>query len=202
MTGAAVEEQVERLLFMGQAYGLCARLLAPPRPLPPPPAVRRGLREALARLGLREALAALERLEKACRRERGALPGEFTRLFLQNRVPPYETSYLPKGSTGHVRQLADIAGFYRAFGFRVQGEKPDHLGAELEFMALLCIKEAHARLAGRQKGAETCAQARRMFWQEHLGTWLGPYRRRLEEEARHPAFPALASLVWAVVMGQ
>ncbi len=197
-----MDAQVQRLLLLGQALGLCARLLAPPSPLPPSSAFVGRLREVLSLLGYEEAMAALGRLEEACQKDPQALQGEFTRLFLQNRVPPYETSYLPKGSMGHVGQLADIAGFYRAFGFQVRGEKPDHLGAELEFMAFLCIKEAHARLSGQEEGAEACAQARLKFWREHLGPWLEPYRRRLEEEARHPAFPALGALICAVALGR
>jgi TorA maturation chaperone TorD len=195
-------QEAERLILLGKAYGLCARLLAPPAPLPPQAGLVRELRTVLRRLGNERALAALQNLVDACQQDPERLQGEYTRLFLQNRVPPYETSYLPKGSQGSMRELADIAGFYRAFGFRTHGEKPDHLGAELEFVALLCIKEAYARLAGDGEGAQTCAEARRKFWLEHLEVWLPPYSHRLVAEAYHPAFAALASLLQAVAMGK
>lgn len=195
-------QEAERLILLGKAYGLCAHLLAPPAPLPPQSGLVRELRTVLRRLGYEGALAALEHLVEACQQDPEVLQGEYTRLFLQNRVPPYETSYLPKGSQGSMRELADIAGFYRAFGFRTHGEKPDHLGAELEFVALLCIKEAYALLAGDDEGAQTCAQARQKFWLEHLEAWLPPYSHRLAAEASHPAFAALASLLQAVALGK
>ena len=42
-------------------------------------------------------------------------------------------------------RLADLAAFYRAFGLELAdeaGERPDHIGMELEFMSILSAKEA------------------------------------------------------------
>ncbi|MCU0233243.1 MAG: molecular chaperone TorD family protein [Thermoanaerobaculales bacterium] len=55
--------------------------------------------------------------------------------------------------TAYVRRdkgaiLADLAGFYRAFGFAPAadvGEKPDHIVSELQFTALLLVMLARAR---------------------------------------------------------
>jgi TorA maturation chaperone TorD len=79
--------------------------------------------------------------------------------------------------------MADIAGFYQAFGFRSGGsvrERPDHLSAELEFMYLLALKEAYAVENSLTEQAEICADAQRKFLQDHLAAWIGPFRRSLE----------------------
>ncbi len=60
---------------------------------------------------------------------------------------PYETEYTTPDALYKAHQLADIAGFYRAFGLEMSTEnreRPDHLAAELEFMHFLALKEAQA----------------------------------------------------------
>jgi TorA maturation chaperone TorD len=74
-------------------------------------------------------------------------------------------------------ELADIAGFYRAFGVEITPgtERPDHIAVELEFMHLLAVKEVVA--AGREDGGEharICRDARATFFRDHLGRWFGP----------------------------
>jgi TorA maturation chaperone TorD len=96
-----------------------------------------------------------------------------------------------------MQQLADIAGFYRAFGFQAVGERPDHLAVELEFMALLYVKEAHARLSGSTEGAAICSESRRKFMADHLVGWLPAFGQKVSEAARLPFFAALASVVVA-----
>ena len=81
------------------------------------------------------------------------------------------------------QELADIAGFYRAFGFRTGGtvrERPDHLATELEFMYLLALKEAYAASNSMPEQAEICVDAQRKFLQDHLRRWIGPFCRSLE----------------------
>jgi TorA maturation chaperone TorD len=173
MTEAATE-QVSRLLKLAHAYGCCGRMFGPDGP---------------AAFGAHAAAVAAA-LESLCETGRdmtlsGNAPAEeagaeFSRLFDRATVPPYETSQ--SGSAGQTQVLADIAGFYRAFGFEVRGERPDHAAPELEFAALLCAKEAYARLCGEDEGAETCAQARARFLDEHLLGWLPAFAGRLEGE--------------------
>ena len=54
--------------------------------------------------------------------------------------------------------LADISGFYKAFGVEVDCERPDALKAELEFMHYLIFKEINAPV--REK-AEICLDAQK-----------------------------------------
>ncbi len=125
-----------------------------------------------------------------------------TTLFEQGRVAPYEMSYLPAGPAGHVGQLADVSGFYRAFGFRVEGERPDHVAAELEFAAVLALATAHATEDGNDDAAAVCEDAYRKFLRDHLGCWLDRYARRLHAEAAGTPYPALVETAALFVAGE
>lgn len=94
----------------------------------------------------------------------------------QARVALYETEYgrmrgLSKGNT-----LADIVGFYTAFGFAVEEgagvEMPDHLAVELEFYGLLLHKSALLGESCDDVGQEIVEDARRKFLAEHLGGFV------------------------------
>lgn len=127
--------------------------------------------------------------------------GEYNRLFRTALAcTPYETEYDPMRSVrkGHV--LADILGFYSAFGLQPSGEQrelPDHLGAELEFMSLLLQKEAYARLNDWSERIDICSDAQRKFLSDHLGTWIFAFCDRLEETAGVEFYRALARLLRA-----
>ena len=177
-------EQEERLLLRGRAVGLCAQLLTEDADLQE---VSLELREVLSRL---EDAPSLRRLEAFLA---VATPG---RPF-PTGLAPYETSHErgPGSAGGPTFQMADIAGFYRAFGFEVSGERPDHIVPELEFVALLLVKEAYARMAGQGEPAEVCSTARKTFLEEHLGVWLRELSRRSREAQDGIHLQELISLV-------
>ncbi len=81
------------------------------------------------------------------------------------------------------QEMADIAGFYQAFGFRtgsVVRERPDHLATELEFMYLLALKEAYAEQHSLYEMVEICVDAQRKFLQDHLARWIRQFCKSLE----------------------
>jgi putative dimethyl sulfoxide reductase chaperone len=131
----------------------------------------------------------------------GEIEGEYNRLFRTALAcTPYETEYDPMRSVrkGHV--LADIVGFYTAFGLQPsgkQGELPDHIGMELEFMSLLLQKEAYARLHDWTEKVEVCADGQRKFLNDHLGTWVFAFCDRLEETSVLEFYRGLARLLSA-----
>lgn len=91
----------------------------------------------------------------------------------------YETEYGLPHEFRHSQELADLAGFYAAFGFSTGGavrERPDHLAVELEFMGILRFKEAYALERGTPEQVEVCIEAQRKFLQDHLGRWIDLYR--------------------------
>jgi DMSO reductase family type II enzyme chaperone len=93
------------------------------------------------------------------------------------------------------QEMADIAGFYRAFGFNVGGqvrERPDHISAELEFMHVLALKEAYAAERDVLEHVEICIDAQRKFLQEHLGKWVGLFAESLARSAEEGPYVTLA----------
>lgn len=125
---------------------------------------------------------------------------EHTRLFVKGEGLPYETSFDKKRPFGKPHELADIAGFYRAFGLKPNKEFPDYIVCELEFMSLLCLKESIAEGDGQFEQAEICMDTQRKFINEHLGRWLNSFNKHMGKSARLPVYPALIYFVHQFVV--
>lgn len=136
----------------------------------------------------------------------GSLETIFRQIFglttISQRCPPCEIEYEPNPDiTYRSQRLADVAGFYQAFSLQVSsraGERLDHITVEAEFLYLLLAKEAAALHAGNQEGAEVCRDARRKFFQEHVGWWLPGFARVLSRIAPSRYYRHLASLTAGV----
>jgi DMSO reductase family type II enzyme chaperone len=116
------------------------------------------------------------------------------------RCPPNETAHTaqtPQHALVRTFELADVAGFYRAFGVEVAPgtERPDHVGAELEFMHLLAVKEAVARQDEEAEHAQICRDAARAFLRDHLARWASRFAERLEEDATDPVYAQAGRLL-------
>lgn len=124
-----------------------------------------------------------------------SLQAEHRRVFGLTGSLCYETELGLPHEFRQSQELADIAGFYRAFGFGMGGrvrERPDHLAAELEFMHGLALKEAWAYEQGIIEQAEVCADAQRKFLEAHLGRWIEPLTDSLARLAKDGPYVALA----------
>ncbi len=111
------------------------------------------------------------------------------------------------------QELADIAGFYRAFGLQTGAtvrERPDHLATELEFMYLLTLKEAYADSNSMPEQAEICIDAQHKFLQDHLARWIGPFLsfvgalidERLGEDGLQSPYVGLARMAEAFIQAE
>jgi TorA maturation chaperone TorD len=129
-------------------------------------------------------------------------------IVVPKDCPPYETEYYPSQETfGRSQQLADVAGFYRAFGIELAQsvrERPDHLALELEFMAFLLLKKRMTYAPGDRdpaadEQASICEQAHRAFFQDHLAWWVPVFaanlRRKVHDGYLHALAEVLASWV-------
>ena len=116
-------------------------------------------------------------------------------------VSPFELTYLPGPLVTNVRQLADLNGFYEAFGLEVAPERRtrlDHLCYLLEFLSHLSLREAYLRLEADDEGVAVVGDARRQFVEDHLGRWY--WRFADEVSQRGDGFHArLADLLAAVL---
>jgi len=124
------------------------------------------------------------------------LAAQYNELFGGTvQVSPYEGSYeLDPIRQG--RQMADVAAFYRAFGAEPggpAGERPDHVGCELEFLSFLELRRLTA-LEGCED-VEHLDEIVASFLTDHAGRWLPTFFAGvLEATSRAPLYQALASL--------
>ena len=102
---------------------------------------------------------------------RGELVAEYDTLFRNRAIWLFSTEYTAKGQFQKTQQLADISGFYRAFGVQIEKERPDALSAELEFMYFLIFKSIYAAERNIEDGGEKkalCDDAQAKFFETHL----------------------------------
>lgn len=114
--------------------------------------------------------------------ELAELQAAYRRAFGATGSLCYETEYGLPHEFRQSQELADINGFYRAFGFTNGGrvrERPDHLAVELEFMGILALKEAYTTQDGLVEHFEVCLEAQRKFLGDHLGRWIDKFAQSL-----------------------
>jgi DMSO reductase family type II enzyme chaperone len=134
----------------------------------------------------------------------GACAAEYMRLFLgSGPVSLHETAYGDgRRIAGRPAELADIAGFYSAFGFAVSAaapDLPDHLCAEIEFASLLLLKQAYARTQPNPAHAALTRAAAREFLAQHLGRWAGALAAAIAANRAAAPYAELAALLTETV---
>lgn len=108
---------------------------------------------------------------------------------------PYESFVLegtvPGKATEEVLACVNDAGFN---DIAIDVPSPDHIGAEMKFMALLCYEESQAWYAGNRKEVKHLRAMQRHFMTRHLGAWAPDYCETLETRAEHGYMKAVAQL--------
>jgi putative dimethyl sulfoxide reductase chaperone len=163
-------------------------------------------REIAARLSFAPAFPSVEPVEL------DLLQSEYRKAFGAAGSLAYETEYGLPHEYRQAQELADLNGFYHAFGFALGGEqaqaqlstgtvreRPDHIAVELEFMHLLALKEAHAAATGTVEHRELCAEAQAKFLGEHLGIWVELFAQSLALNTQSRVYLALANFTTAFV---
>jgi len=127
------------------------------------------------------------------------LQGEFNALFSTSlKAPANETAYELEKAGRKASELADIEGFYRAFGVEVKPPyEPDSLVAELEFMALLLRKKLYAQENGDRKALEVINNALYSFFRDHLGRWYRLFTEILKEQSEEEYYRVMGELLRA-----
>lgn len=109
--------------------------------------------------------------------------------------PPYESHYGQPTVFEQTEVLADVSGFYRSFGLKVdstRGETPDHAGIEIEFAAFLAEKE---RIAPDAEKAAISHDIYVAFLRDHLGKWGPAFGRLLARNAPSEEYRAVGRLL-------
>lgn len=91
-----------------------------------------------------------------------------------------------------------VASLLNAWGYAAvapDAGPPDHLGAELRLLALLCLDERQAWLDGQRSAAVTSLRRQRQFLSEHLADWAPTYCMGLAERAENGYVKAIARIV-------
>jgi len=103
---------------------------------------------------------------------------------VRGKCPPYELEYGRSEIIQQAGELADLGGFYAAFGLEIADptdRRPDGLWAECEFMAVLCDKEGHCEGLKRSRPLEITRQAQRSFFHDHLAPWVPAFAYRVKQ---------------------
>jgi DMSO reductase family type II enzyme chaperone len=121
------------------------------------------------------------------------LEEQYIRLFDVGPGRPPCPLYEGSHRRGRQEVLEELVRFYEHFGLRHrEGDLPDHLCAELEFMHYLAFKQAAAPRAGTD--SEPYRLAQRDFLSRHLNRWLPRLRLRLEQFDPPPFYRSLTRL--------
>jgi TorA maturation chaperone TorD len=206
---AANEERIDKAVCRAIIYDVLAMSLRPPTPEMLSRLGEDGASETVvdAALALADARSgqplgeAVNRLFEALRGSSlDLLEDSYRDIFghtAHGQVPPYETEYGFGDVFRQAQELADIGGFYRAFGLemaKARQERNDHISAELEFLSLLATKEAYDVVDGDLEGSETVRRAERLFLREHAARFGRAFGQSLARSRGHALYRAAGEL--------
>jgi TorA maturation chaperone TorD len=117
---------------------------------------------------------------------------DFTEISLLNLIP-YESFYVRED--GMIESGGDnpVIQFYDEFNYIVEKDKarivsPDHIGAELEFMFMLCDAQAKALKNSDEVAAQEFQEIQKKFLEKHLLQWAPLYFINVKNEAQTPLY--------------
>ena len=138
---------------------------------------------------------------------------EHTYLFITARphapAPPYESAYHGRGLLMG-EPVSQVLAAYREAGLAMHRDYdalPDHVAAELEFVAYLLQQELEAEgtgndpssTSGQGPAATEWREHQQRFWQEHLLRWLPEFLEKVSTGARQPFYRLLTGLAGALL---
>jgi len=205
MGTVGILDAAEETLARSAAYRLLSQAMAYPTGASVAQLLEEDLAiaERLAELMPAPVRAALEETGEALRAARpgsleGAYAGAFSHVHSAD-CSAFENDYAEGDVWRRSHQMADIAGFYRAFGVTHPSERPDHVAVELEFLHLVSCKVAWALACGDTEHAEISAKAEERFLEDHVLRWMPGFAARLSRVPEAGPYQAVAGLLTAVL---
>ncbi len=190
------------LLARSSLYCLASRCLADPMLAPFARAADVDTAEAAAQYldepKLAQAAAQLRQTLPAKKTEASAAYLGVFGMDVASEATPYEIEFEQKTDVFfRTQQLADVAGFYRAFTLdAMPGERPDHIAVEAEFLQYLLERKIAARRLNHGPEKEAILDAAfESFFRDHFGRWAPSFARRLyalAQERGDRFYPAAA----------
>lgn len=173
--------------------------------------------ELAARLStLAESLSSLApEAARLAARAAGAAPGEadmaearieYSRLFVgpfSLPAPPFGSVYLESDGRVMGPSTMDARRMYQELGMDLADDfhnPPDHVVAELEFMAWLMYREIEAETHDDAEAAARAREARALFAARHVKAWFDEFLTRVEQNTDHPFYASLVPLGRAIMM--
>lgn len=136
------------------------------------------------------------------------LQESFNDLFghaVRGKCPPYELEYGRSEINQQASTMADVAGFYSAFGMDIRAgfdDRHDHICVECEFMSVLCLKEAYAVEVADRDNIGICRDAQRSFLKDHLARWIVAFAYRVTQADPRGFYGAIARFTDAFVTAE
>ena len=121
------------------------------------------------------------------------LQTEYARLLIGPAAlpcPPWESIYTSPNRQMMQEAHRAVAALYDETGLAVKqtGVLPDHIGAELNFLALLLEKVEH----GTEQEQKRALDLADRLLDDHLNRWVGPFTADLEQAAHSALYSTLA----------
>ncbi len=131
---------------------------------------------------------------------------EYARLFIATgtNIAPYESVFVRSWDEESPQLWGDatvaVKKFYEEAGLELKaGQTPDHIGLELEAMAVLAECEA-ARLESEDvDGAGKLEELQQQFCEEHLIHWVPEFCKAVEQQTQSSFYRSMAALTASLV---
>jgi len=132
--------------------------------------------------------------------ELAELQCDYVRLFVgpgMPLAPPWESVYRTEERVLFGPQTLEVRAAYEAFGLVTEHrnkEPDDHIGLELEFMAVLSRSCRDCLLGGDREGGERIRRAQLNFLDVHLLQWAPRFCRNVYANAETKLYAGIASV--------
>jgi TorA maturation chaperone TorD len=150
-------------------------------------------------LFLDELKKSLNEIDTTSETELEELLWEYTRLFIgpyKLPCPPWESVYTSPKRLMMQDAAVQVQELYEQAGLSINTAEvmPDHIGAELNFLAVL-LERTHSEINSKSKQVDMTEK----LLNEHLLTWSPNFTRDMENAAETPFYRALARATRKVI---